>query len=285
VKVIVNQLHSAGGPLTRALRRRLTAAARLLPDEHRFAGGELAVILADDHYLQKLNRSYRGLDAPTDVLSFSMLEEGDFPGSAAAEDRPVLIGDIYISLDRAHEQAAAAGRSLEQEVLALSIHGLLHLYGFDHSCAATAERMEQKEADLLNRVQRISPEEKVMERLIGSFQDAFNGLHYTLTTQRNMAIHFAAASLVIIFSFLLRLEPWEFFLILTVIFAVLIAEMINTAIEKTVDLVTQEQRKLARIAKDVAAGAVLLTAFYAVLAGGYIFGPRLWKVILKLIHF
>jgi len=68
-------------------------------------------------------------------------------------------------------------------------------------------------------------------------------------------------------------------------FAVLIAETINTAIEKTVDLVTQERHKLAHIAKDVAAGAVLLTAFYAILVGILVFGPRLWEALLKLSYF
>ena len=280
--MIGNQIHNAGGPLTGALRKRMTAAARLLHAEQRLSGGEIAVILAGDRYLQVLNRSYRGLDAPTDVLTFSMLEGDE---AAVTEKAPLMLGDIYISLDRAGEQAAAAGRSLDQEVLALAIHGLLHLCGYDHDSAASAEEMERKEADLLNEVQRIPFMERTVERLLGSFQDACSGLRYTVVTQRNMAIHLAAAVLVMLLSFLLRLEPWELFVVLTAVFAVLVAETVNTAIEKTVDLVTQEQRKLARVAKDAAAGAVLLTALYAVLIGLYVFGPRLWKVLLNLIHF
>lgn len=124
-----------------------------------------------------------------------------------------------------------------------------------------------------------------MERLIRSFRDAFTGLSYCFTTQRNMAIHFAAGAIVIVLAFLLHLEAWEFFLVLTAVFAVLIVETLNTAIEKTVDLVTRERHKLAHIAKDVAAGAVLLTAFYAVLVGLLIFGPRLWEALLKLNHY
>lgn len=284
MKVIINQIHRAGGPLTRPLRKKLTAAARLLLNERHFADGELAVILADDRYLQKLNRSYRGRDTPTDVLSFSMLEPEDSVKTAAVEKRPLMIGDIYISLDRAHEQAIDAGCPLDQEVLALAIHGLLHLCGYEHSSTAGAEKMERREAELLGAVQKISFWGKVAEQLLGSFRDAFNGLYYTLITQRNMAIHLAAAVIVLLFSFMLHLEPWELFLVLTAVFAVLIVETINTAIEKTVDLVTQEQHKLAQIAKDAAAGAVLLTAGYAVLVGLYIFGPRLWQVILNLIR-
>lgn len=121
-----------------------------------------------------------------------------------------------------------------------------------------------------------------MERLIRSFRDAFAGLSYCFATQRNMAIHAAAGAAVLLLSYLLHLERWEFFFILTAVFAVVIAEAINTAIEKAVDLATKEQHRLAHIAKDVAAGAVLLTTFYAVLVGVLILGPRLWGALQKL---
>ncbi|HOB29229.1 MAG TPA: diacylglycerol kinase family protein [Bacillota bacterium] len=124
-----------------------------------------------------------------------------------------------------------------------------------------------------------------MERLIRSFRNAFAGLSYCFATQRNMTIHLAAGAVVLVLAFLLHLERGELFLVMTAVFAVLIAETINTAIEKTVDLVTQERHKLAHIAKDVAAGAVLLTAFYAVLVGILVFGPRLWEALLKLSYF
>ena len=94
----------------------------------------------------------------------------------------------------------------------------------------------------------------MMERLLRSFRDAFAGLAYCFATQRNMAIHAAAGAAVLVLAFLLHLERWEFFLILSAVFAVLIAETINTAIEKAVDLATKEQHRLAHIAKDVAAG-------------------------------
>jgi diacylglycerol kinase len=119
----------------------------------------------------------------------------------------------------------------------------------------------------------------MMERLLRSFRDAFAGLAYCFATQRNMAIHAAAGAAVLVLAFLLHLERWEFFLILSAVFAVLIAETINTAIEKAVDLATKEQHRLAHIAKDVAAGAVLLTTFYAVLVGVLILGPRLWEAL------
>lgn len=120
-----------------------------------------------------------------------------------------------------------------------------------------------------------------MRRLSHSFRDAFAGLRYCFVTQRNMAIHLAAAVVAVLAAYLLPLEPWEFLLIVTAVFAVLIAETINTALEKTVDLITREQHELAHIAKDVAAGAVLLSAIYALVIGLLIFGPHLWKALLK----
>lgn len=121
-----------------------------------------------------------------------------------------------------------------------------------------------------------------MQRLIRSFRDAFAGLAYCLATQRNMVIHVAAGAAVMLLSYLLHIERWEFFFLLTAVFAVIIVEAINTAIEKTVDLATKERQKLAHIAKDAAAGAVLLTTFYAIIVGILVLGPRLWEAFDKL---
>ncbi|NLA26146.1 MAG: diacylglycerol kinase family protein [Firmicutes bacterium] len=124
-----------------------------------------------------------------------------------------------------------------------------------------------------------------MERLIRSFRDAFAGLSYCFATQRNMVIHAILGAAILLLSYLFHLEGWELFFILTAVFAVITVEAINTAIEKTVDLATKEQQELAHIAKDVAAGAVLLTTFYAILIGTFILGPRLWGVLQKLSSF
>lgn len=124
-----------------------------------------------------------------------------------------------------------------------------------------------------------------MRRLILSFRDAANGLRYCFATQRNMVIHLVVGLAVIVPAFLLGLKMWELLSIITAVFVVLVAETINTAVEKMVDLVTEEHHKLARITKDVAAGAVLLAAGYAVLVGLLTLGPRLWGILIKLIHF
>ena len=113
-------------------------------------------------------------------------------------------------------------------------------------------------------------------RLIRSFRYAMEGIAYTIKTQRNMQIHVGAATLVLLASWLLDI-PWkEVLLVFFSIFLVLILEMVNTAIEATVDLVTDQDHPLAKVAKDVAAGAVLLAAVLSVIVGAYVFlGPIL----------
>lgn len=143
-------------PLPEDLREKLIAAARILLTEHHLEHGNVAIILAGDSMLQELNRNYRGLDYPTDVLSFAMLEPADRERAAAGDHDEVTVGDIYISLDRAHDQAVAAGHSCEREALILAIHGLLHLCGYDHENNAAAASMQQKEVEILNLVERSS---------------------------------------------------------------------------------------------------------------------------------
>jgi diacylglycerol kinase len=121
-----------------------------------------------------------------------------------------------------------------------------------------------------------------MHSLGRSFKDAFTGLYYCFSTQRNMGIHAALGGLVMVLAYLLRVTMLELVLLLSVISAVLVAETFNTALEKAVDLATRDQNNLAHIAKDVAAGAVLLTSLLALLVGLIIFGPRLWQLFFQL---
>jgi len=89
---------------------------------------EITVVLTDDREIQELNRTYRGIDSPTDVLSFEM---GEHPHSPP--DEPLYLGDIVISLPRSAEQAAERGHSVQRELHLLVIHGTLHLLGHDHA--------------------------------------------------------------------------------------------------------------------------------------------------------
>lgn len=112
-------------------------------------------------------------------------------------------------------------------------------------------------------------------KLLKSFRYALEGLKYVVITQQNMRIHFLAALGVLLFSLCLPLSKLELFMLFISITLVLFAELINTSIETIVDMVTEEFHPLAKIAKDVAAGAVFLTASLAIIVGASIFFPYL----------
>lgn len=119
------------------------------------------------------------------------------------------------------------------------------------------------------------------KRLIRSFGYAVDGIAYTIKTQRNMQIHVGAALLVLLASWLLQITWNRVLLVFFSIFLVLILEIVNTAIETTVDLVTAEFHPLAKIAKDAAAGAVLMAALLSLIVGIYVFADPL----LEALHF
>ena len=104
----------------------------------------MGIILAGDDHLRELNNSYRGLDSPTDVLSFGMLDQQE-KCQALEQGRDILVGDIYISLDKAREQALEVPHPFLQEVVQLAIHGLLHLLGFSHDEPETSRVMAEQE--------------------------------------------------------------------------------------------------------------------------------------------
>lgn len=112
---------------------------------------EVSLVLVDDAYIQRLNHSYRGLDKPTDVLSFPMLEEtADEPDLELPEE--VLLGDIIISVERAVLQADEYGHSLAREMAFLTVHGMLHLLGYDHEEEAQRVVMRKQEETILARL-------------------------------------------------------------------------------------------------------------------------------------
>lgn len=111
------------------------------------AQAEVSVVLADDQYIQELNRQYRGQDCVTDVLSFA-LNEGDEPAVLNGPEQ-TLLGDIVISLPAAARQAEEYGHSVAREVAYLAVHGLLHLLGYDHQTAAAQAVMREREEEIL----------------------------------------------------------------------------------------------------------------------------------------
>lgn len=103
------------------------------------------VIIVDNDYIHKLNKEYRGIDRPTDVISFALEDEED---SIKLDFR--VLGDIYISLDKTYEQAKLYDHSFLRELSFLTIHGLLHLLGYDHMVKEDEEVMFKKQEELLN---------------------------------------------------------------------------------------------------------------------------------------
>lgn len=108
----------------------------------RAARGDLSIALVTDARIRTLNRSYRGKDAPTDVLSFSMR------GPQAHPPNQQYLGDIAIATGVARRQAREAGHSYAVELKVLALHGLLHLLGYDHENSSDAGRMARLERRL-----------------------------------------------------------------------------------------------------------------------------------------
>ncbi|EIM64378.1 metalloprotein, YbeY/UPF0054 family [Desulfobacter postgatei 2ac9] len=109
---------------------------------------ELSIVITDDAQVRELNRTYRGKDEPTNVLSFPM-QEGEF-----SDITPGLLGDVVISLDTAEAEAIAAGISTDERMSQLLVHGILHLFGFDHELGENqAREMKEKSLALLRRIE------------------------------------------------------------------------------------------------------------------------------------
>lgn len=130
----------------RLLIRRCCNAALI---SEKFEGSaEINVTFVDDEQIRELNAHYRKKDAPTDVLSFPLSENGKFdinPDSGA-----YVLGDIVISLQRASEQAEKYGHTLKREVSILTVHSMLHILGYDHENGGIeAMRMHDKEEQIL----------------------------------------------------------------------------------------------------------------------------------------
>ncbi len=119
------------------------------------------------------------------------------------------------------------------------------------------------------------------KNLIDSFKHAFEGIGVAIKSERNLQIHIAIMFLVIIFGIILKISVVEWFVCLLLFGGVISLEMINTAIETTVDLITMERNPKAKLAKDASAGAVLVMAIVSVIIGLIIFVPKILEVFVK----
>jgi len=120
-------------------RRAITEAAAVLSTP----GAELAIVLTDDSAIRLLNRTWRGVDAATNVLSFPTKRAGD---------ELMLIGDIVLAYETVAREARAEHKPFAHHVAHLAVHGFLHLLGYDHARNEDAEAMERLECDVLRRL-------------------------------------------------------------------------------------------------------------------------------------
>ena len=123
------EVYTSDAPLQVLLRNEnffIDAAQKALHFSNRDQNAELTLVLTDDAQLHELNREYREVDGPTDVLSFPA-------GETDLDTGNLYLGDILISIPRALAQAQAEGQPIEAELRLLVVHGVLHLLGFDHS--------------------------------------------------------------------------------------------------------------------------------------------------------
>lgn len=109
----------------------------------RAPAGELSLALIGDRTMRRINRDYRGIDRTTDVLSFSYVDEPHSGG---------VLGEVFVSPAVAGEQAREAGCGLDEEIARLSVHGTLHVLGWDHGTADTRRRMLRRQESYVKRL-------------------------------------------------------------------------------------------------------------------------------------
>jgi probable rRNA maturation factor len=142
IDVLIDSGHwKKTGNIRQLVRRAIGEAANLQST----SGSELAIVLTDDSAIRQLNRLWRGVDAPTNVLSF--------PAATKPEaDEPAHLGDIVLAYETIAREAGDEDKPLAHHVAHLVVHGYLHLLGFDHEHNAAAQEMEQTERRILRRL-------------------------------------------------------------------------------------------------------------------------------------
>lgn len=149
-------IHSIEPSLIELLERILQEAAAMEGIQE----GEVALTFVDNEQIHELNREYRGIDRPTDVLSFALNESVEeeldilyeIEDEQELDEMNDLLGDIIISTERAKEQAEEYGHSLEREIGFLFVHGFLHLLGYDHQDEPSERVMMDKQEAVLEKV-------------------------------------------------------------------------------------------------------------------------------------
>jgi probable rRNA maturation factor len=130
-------------------------AAQAALDDAKIGEGEVSILLTDDARIRELNRTYRGMDKPTNVLSF--------PSEDKAESGARFYGDIALACETLSREAAGEGKRLDAHLSHLVVHGVLHLLGFDHDNERDAEAMEARETKIVTSLGFADPYASVAE--------------------------------------------------------------------------------------------------------------------------
>ena len=121
------------------------AAQATLEYQEKFAEADLSIVITDNSQIQAMNLQFRGIDSPTDVLSFP----ADFLDPDTGQ---TYLGDVIISYPKCYAQAQSADHSVDQELTLLVIHGVLHLIGYDHNHIEGKKRMWSVQTDILKQL-------------------------------------------------------------------------------------------------------------------------------------
>ncbi|MCD5414009.1 MAG: diacylglycerol kinase [Clostridiales bacterium] len=124
-----------------------------------------------------------------------------------------------------------------------------------------------------------------IRKMIDSFNCAVEGILYSIKTQKNMKIHFVIAAIILFVTLFFDLTKYEVIILFLTISLVVITEMINTAIEKTIDLITDDYHEFAKIAKNVAAGAVLISSLNAIVVAYFLFFRKINPYALRVLEY
>lgn len=140
-------------PISEKLEQLVTAALNVVAGIHKLSDKtEVDITIVDDGEIHMLNRDYRNVDRPTDVLSFALDEKSEDEPELLGVPEEHLLGDIIISAETAARQADEFGHGLEREIVYLAVHGLLHLLGYDHRTNEDKTVMRAKEEEALRKI-------------------------------------------------------------------------------------------------------------------------------------
>lgn len=224
---------------------------------------ETSVVIENLITIRKLNKTFRKVNSATDVLSFPAHELNPDSGK-------MYIGDIVISPDYINKKAASLHVPFEQNVARVIIHGVLHLLGFDHNKKEDERAMLSLQEEILRAYFKSRP-----QPLIDTFGNAFRGISAAYKSEKNLKIHLFISALAVLLGFMLKISIFEWGLLVLTISSVFMAEMLNTALEYLVNLVSPNYHQFAKKSKDIGAAAVFIAVIGSIIIGIIIFLPGL----------